>query len=79
MPCTQSNAGKTANQILAIYRQAGSESWLLTEPGYNHAIGSYFYRHGMSITSSLSFTSPESGAAAQVDRGAAKGDARQVR
>jgi hypothetical protein len=34
-----------------IRKDADSESWLLTELEYNHAIGSYFYRHGMSVTS----------------------------
>jgi hypothetical protein len=34
-----------------IMKDADSESWLLTELEYNHAIGSYFYRHGMSVTS----------------------------
>jgi hypothetical protein len=34
-----------------IRKDADSEAWPLTEPGYNHAIGSYFYRSGMSVSS----------------------------
>jgi hypothetical protein len=34
-----------------VMKDADSESWLLTELGYKYAIGSYFYRHGMSVTS----------------------------
>ena len=29
-----------------LMKDADSESWLLTELGYNQASGSYFYRHG---------------------------------
>ena len=34
-----------------IMKDADSESWLFTESWYNQAIGNYFCRHGMSVTS----------------------------